>query len=70
MPLTNSAPRQKLLPVIFTMRFSREQEIALLYAARSTPGCSSVSGVIRRAVDDWLERNHGEAIARMAQNSA
>jgi hypothetical protein len=51
------------------MRFTREQEAALRYAIKVTPGCGTFAGVIRIAVDDWMQRNYGDQLAQLRQHA-
>lgn len=51
------------------MRFTHEQEAALRYAIKVTPGCGTFAGVIRIALDDWIERNYGDQLTQRKQHA-
>lgn len=64
------ASAQERFSYIHTMRFTKEQEEALRYAIKVTPGCGTIAGVIRIALDDWIQRNYGNQLARLRRQAA
>ena len=58
----STRPARRKFTSIFSLRFSPEQMHGLTHAAQVTPGCSTVVGVVRLAVDEWLEKHCPEAV--------
>lgn len=66
---TQANPRESF-PYVRTLRFSRDQMTALDYAIKVTPGCGTFAGVVRRALDDWLQRNYADQLALLRDEHA
>ena len=69
MPTTTKPGTREQFPCVRTMRFTHEQEAALRYAIKVTPGCGTFAGVIRIALDDWIERNYGDQLTQRKQHA-